>query len=304
MHCFRAEMPFPFLFNEVNMMKLRAAAKINLMLDIFSKTDDGYHSLFMIMQSVSLYDDITVTDNDAGVIRVSCSRGDLPSDMSNTAYKAASLYSCLAGIRPGFDIFIQKNIPAAAGLAGGSADAAAVIKALSVMHPCDADTKQLDAIAEQVGADVPFCLHGGTKAAFDKGQVLADIPPLFSCFAVLVKPDIDVSTGLAYSLFDSAQNVRHLKTDLMLNACVRQNKEDVCAYAGNVFEQFVEVHDRPYIKSVMRKYGSFLECMSGSGPTVYGLFDDEKSACLAASELKKTYSQVYVCTPVNEGVLI
>ena len=283
-------------------MVIRAYAKINLMLDILSKTDDGYHSLFMIMQSIGIFDYVTVeTTDNRNQIELSCSNDALPCDEHNIAYKAALAFFNDAKVKnPGIRIHIEKQIPFAAGLAGGSADAAAVIYALNEITDAKLSIEQLCAIGVKVGADVPFCLKGGTMAAQDIGQVLAPLPPIKKDYIVLTKPDQDVSTKAAYDAFDTAENIRHCKTADIIH--VLANKGDYYGYIQNVFEQFVEVPDRVDIKSTMRKYDAKATCMSGSGPSVYGIFDSEIKARSCYNALKNKYQNTFLITPVDRGL--
>lgn len=283
-------------------MVIRAYAKINLMLDILGKTTDGYHSLFMIMQSIGIFDYVTVeqTDN-RNQIELSCSNDALPCDEHNIAHKAATAFFKYAKIKnPGIRIHIEKQIPFAAGLAGGSADAAAVIYGLNEVLNTKLDIEQLCAIGVKVGADVPFCLKGGTMVAQDIGQVLSPLPPIKRDFIVLTKPDQDVSTKAAYDAFDTAENIHHCDTKGILHALA--NGDEYYGYIKNVFEQFVEVPSRVDIKATMRKYDAKATCMSGSGPSVYGIFDSEIKARSCYNALKNEYQNTFLITPVDRGL--
>lgn len=288
-------------------MILHAAAKINLMLDILGRTDDGYHTLFMIMQSIGLYDTVTLTETgEADTIRLTCSNAALPSDETNIGWKAAARFFEESGVpNPGIRIDIEKHIPFAAGLAGGSADAAAVFVGLNEMLHAGLSERELCRIAVKVGADVPFCIMGGTMAAMDIGEVLAPLPDIRSDWYVLVKPDQDVSTKEAYAAFDTADYIRHPDTTAMLRAAAAGDTEKVYSLVSNVFEQFIYVAGRVDIKAIMRMNGSKVHCMSGSGPTIYGVFETEESARACADALKAAgYENTYVCQPVKQGVTI
>lgn len=281
---------------------VRAYAKINLMLDILSRLDNGYHDLFMIMQSVGLYDDISVEKTNTGKIEISCNVPGIPCDEKNIAYKAAAAFfeeaekeNC--GIR----IHIEKRIPHAAGLAGGSADGAAVIVALNELFCAKLSEKDIISIGSRVGADVPFCALGGTMLAQYTGTVLSHLPDLSEKYVIIVKPLQDVSTGKAYAAFDTAERVRHLDTKGMLLSCVNNDWQGVSERVGNVFEQFIEVTDRAVIKSVMRKHDCLCCCMSGSGPSVFGIFEDKEKAESCLSELKKSWDNSFLCTTVDRG---
>ena len=288
-------------------MILKAAAKINLMLDILGTTEDGYHTLFMIMQSVGLYDTVTLSETGTpGTITLSCSNAKLPSDETNIGWKAASRFFEETGVpNPGIHIDIEKHIPFAAGLAGGSADAAAVYVGLNEMTGAGLSERELCEIAVKTGADVPFCIQGGTMAAMDIGEVLAPLPDIRQDWYVLVKPSQDVSTKEAYAAFDEADYVRHLDTTSMLRAVAAKDTEKVYSLVGNVFEQFIYVAGRVDIKAIMRMAGSLVHCMSGSGPTIYGVFGTETAANDCARALKAAgYTDTYVCQPVKQGVTV
>lgn len=291
-------------FHGGGLMKINAYAKINLMLDIIKKTEDGYHTLFMIMQSVGIYDEITVTiGGQKDSISLTCSEASLPCDKKNIAYKAACRFFEYTGAEnPGIQIHIEKHIPFAAGLAGGSADGAAVIMGLNRLLGTNLSVEELCKIGVKVGADVPFCLKGGTMAAMDIGEVLAPLPPIGGMFFVLVKPHQDVSTKEAYDAFDSAINIRHSDRDGIVRALATGDNKKMYTLIQNVFEQFVEVPERVEIKACMRRFGAVATCMSGSGPTVYGIFESEISARSCANELSKNFEEVFVCEPKTAGL--
>lgn len=280
----------------------KAAAKINLMLDILATLENGYHSLLMIMQSVGLYDTVSVEETDGNDIEITCSEKALPCDKTNIAYKAARAFFEHTGIEKGIKIHIEKRIPFAAGMAGGSADAAAVIAALNDICQTELSQKELCQIGVKVGADVPFCLTGGTCVAQNIGEILSELPNMPECCIVLAKPDRGVSTKEAYSAFDTAQNIRHLDTCGMLYAASKGDLYEMCRRTKNIFEQLIEVPERVPIKSVLNRCGALAACMSGSGPTVFGIFDDESKAECAAESLRSFINQVYVVNPVAKGL--
>lgn len=281
-----------------------AAAKINLMLDILARLDNGYHSLFMLMQSVDLYDTVTVETDSSGTIRISSDEEGIPCDKRNIAYKAAEAFFNFTGIKnEGISIQIEKRIPFAAGMAGGSADGAAVIAALNDIYETKLSQQDLCKIGLKVGADVPFCLTGGTCLAQNVGEILSPLPQLEDCYIVLAKPERGVSTKEAFEAFDSATNVRHLDTCGMLYAASQGDLKEICKRTKNVFEQLIEVPERVPIKSTLNRHGALAACMSGSGPTVYGIFDDESKAQSAASALKSIVKNIYVTKPVRSGLI-
>lgn len=281
-----------------------AAAKINLMLDILARLENGYHSLFMLMQSVDLYDTVTVETDCSGAINITSDEEGIPCDKRNIAYKAAEAFFGFTGKEnKGLTIHIEKRIPFAAGMAGGSADGAAVIAALNDIFETNLSEQELCKIGLKVGADVPFCLTGGTRLAQNVGEILSPLPPLDDCYIVLAKPERGVSTKEAFAVFDTATNVRHLDTCGMLYAASQGDLYEICKRTKNVFEQLIEVPERVPVKSTLNRHGALTACMSGSGPTVYGIFDDESKAQSAASALKSLVKNIYVTKPVKSGLV-
>ena len=262
---------------------VNAYAKINLMLDINYKRPDNYHDLFMIMQSVGIYDTVTVEKIKGRNIEITCNIDDIPLDERNIAHKAATAFFKANKIRStGIHIDIIKRIPHAAGLAGGSADGAAVLVALNKLYETGLTDDELCDIGVKIGADVPFCIKGGTLLAQGIGEVLSKVKPLRKCFIVLAKPDVSVNTGKAYSQFDEFGKTHTPNQLEMLKAIQSRDLYEICSRLENVFEQFIEVESRVQIKEIMRANGALGACMSGSGPTVYGIFLDEVSAENAA----------------------
>lgn len=285
-------------------MKVKAAAKINLMLDILKRLDNGYHSLFMIMQSVDLFDIVTVEKNNLNEIIIECDKEGVPCNEKNIAYKCAVKFLEYCNITDkGITIKIEKNIPMAAGVAGGSADGAAVIHCLNKIYNTNLTQKELCEIGNKVGADIPFSLTGGTAVALGTGNVIAPVKDLPDCWIVLAKPQQDVITPEAYAQFDALTRVRHLDRISMIDAVSNGDYEKICFLCGNVFEQAVEVPKRPHIKGIMRKCGADVACMSGSGPTVFGLFSDENKAKDCYEKLSNKYNQVYICKPTKSGII-
>lgn len=281
-----------------------AAAKINLMLDILARLDNGYHSLFMLMQSVDLYDTVTVETDDSGSISITSDEAGIPCDKRNIAYKAADAFFKHTEIKnKGIKIHLEKRIPFEAGMAGGSADGAAVIAALNDIYETNLSQQELCRIGLKVGADVPFCLTGGTCLAQNVGEILSPLPALDECYIVLAKPERGVSTKEAFAAFDTANNIRHLDTCGMLYAASQGDLYEICKRTKNVFEQLIEVPERVPVKSTLNRHGALAACMSGSGPTVYGIFDDESKAQSAASALKSIVKNIYITKPVKSGLV-
>ena len=286
-------------------IKVSAYAKINLMLDIIAKRTDGYHDLFMIMQSVSTHDIVTVSENKTKKISISCKTEGIPLDEKNICWKSAeAFFKYTKKKNKGINIDIKKRIPHAAGLAGGSADGAAVIIALNEIYKTGLTEKELCEIGVKIGADLPFCLTGGTLLAQGIGDKLSKIKPLKKCYIVLAKPDYDVNTGYAYKQFDTCGKTRTPDKFGMLCAVQSQSLKEISSKMENVFEQFIEVPKRVDIKDVLKKNGALGVCMSGSGPTAFGIFENKENAQKAAEDLKSLAKDIDICTPVRHGCKI
>lgn len=282
---------------------VQAPAKINLCLDITGRREDGYHLVNMVMQSVNLYDTVEVAPSSGG-ISLSCSRPDLPVDETNLAYRAARLYLDQTDMRgDGVSIRLQKNIPMAAGLAGGSSDAAAVLVALNHLYGRMSSESLLD-LGAKLGADVPFCVQGGTSLAQGIGTSLSSLFSLPDCFILLCKPDVGISTPDAYRRFDDLKEVFHPDVNGMISALKEGNVRSIASFVSNVFEQVVCLSELDHIRGVMKDCGAMASCMSGSGPTVFGLFSEETQMKACRDRLMKTYREVYDTRPVDHGCKI
>lgn len=281
---------------------VETAAKINLLLDIRGRLPNGYHSLYMIMQSVSLFDRVSIERTGRGGIALTCSQEAIPCDARNTAYKAAEQFFRFTGKEnDGLRIHIDKHIPHEAGLAGGSADAAAVIQGLDLLYETELRERDMCAIGAKVGADVPFCIMGGTMIAQGIGEVLTPVSDIPDCTLVLAKPSAGVSTAYAYAQYDAAGSCRRQDEQGMLAAIQGGDLYMIAHKLGNSFEQFIDTPNRVQIKSVLRSGGAIGSCMSGSGPTVFGIFDDPRKAEQCADQLKQIVPHVFVCHPVKFG---
>ncbi len=284
-------------------LTLKAYAKLNLLLDIVGILPNGYHSLCMIMQSVDLHDTVTVEEIDSEGIVITSSDNAVPTDSRNTVWKAVVAFEKNTGKKCGVRIHIDKRIPSPAGLAGGSADAAAVLYALNVIYGTDLSQEELCRIGAAVGADVPFCIVGGTKLALNIGDVLSPLPSLEDCHIVVAVPDTPVYTKEAYSAFDSAcDEISHPELLNLIYNASKGDYENVYKNTANVFEQIIEVPDRVPIKASMRKNECDLTLMSGSGPSVFGIFKKSANALRCASELSSSIAAVCVCKPVDKGI--
>lgn len=285
-------------------MKLKAAAKINLALDITGKKKDGYHTIFSIMQSVTLFDEIEINLRQDKKINYSCSDRKFSKYENNIIKKAIDTFLEENKLEnTGFDIYLTKNIPSQAGLAGGSTDAAATIVALDKLFETNLSKKSMIKIGKQVGADVPFCIYGGTALTENIGDELTKLPDLKNYYFVIVKPDISVSTKEAYKEFDRLQDsVYHLDIKKILSAYSKKDHKTAIKLIENVFEQLIEVPNRPQIKLQMLKSGALNACMSGSGTAIFGVFENENLAKDSMEELKLKYKNVYLAKSCKEGV--
>lgn len=284
-------------------MTVQSPAKINLFLDITGKRNDGYHIINTVMQSVSLYDDVTVTlDKEGKGISLSCSRDDIPCDSSNTAYKAAEKFFEAAGLPLcGVNIRIKKRIPSGAGMAGGSTDAAAVLYCLNELTESGMSKDELARIGEAVGADVPFCVYGGTMSAGGIGTILSPLPDIADCFIVVVMPDFRISTKQAYEKSDIIGYDEPESMDRILGAVCSSNIDGISKELYNKFEEVADIDEIDKIKSLMKDRGAGGALMTGSGSAVYGIFTDENKAEQCGDDLKEEYREVFIVRPVNQG---
>lgn len=286
-------------------ISVRTPAKINLSLDILGKKQDGYHFLKSIMQTVSIYDDVTVKPNGISEIRITCDNPDIPCDSRNLVYKAAiEFFSYIDCVTNGIDVDIIKRIPPLAGLAGGSSDAAGMIVALNALMETDLTKDELCDIGAKVGSDVPFCIIGSTALAEGVGDIISPLPNLAECYFVIVKPDINISTPEAFKRFDSLDVPKSSEFDDLIAAIAMQDIEKISSLLFNALEYASNDPKILKIKDELTSLGSLGALMSGSGSAVYGIFEKKKQASRCADELKDKYSFVEVCTPVITGAEI
>lgn len=285
---------------------VRAAAKINLFLDITGKRGDGYHIVNMIMQSVSLYDEVTVTvEKGDGEISVSCTDESVPCDETNTAYKAVKEFFEYAEIKPvNVSVKIKKRIPSQAGMAGGSTDAAAVLTALNEILDTGFSQDELAEIAENIGADVPFCIYGGTMTANGIGTILTPLPEMPECYIVIVKPNIRISTKAAYERSDSIGYEESRSIEPMIDAICNGNISAVGKTLYNKFEEVVEVSEIEKIKEYMTDFGAKGALMTGSGSAIFGIFEEKSDADDCVNELERHFENVWLVEPVSECQVI
>ncbi len=280
-----------------NRAMARSFAKINLTLDIVGIRDNGYHNLKTIMQSVNL-SDIVIVDKTDGEIKITTNKKGLPTNNKNIAYKACEAYYNALGKIGGAKILIHKNIPVSAGLAGGSGNAAAVLASLNMLNSYAFSDEELMEIGSSLGADVPYCLMGQTQLAEGIGDVLTVLPPLPKCYVLLVTPPISISTPWAYKEFDKCERTVFPDNEKMIEALKNQDYQLICQNLSNVFEDVTlkEYNVISSIKEKMLLLGADGAIMSGSGPTVFGLFTDIKKAKAAHDSLCQLYKDTYLTT--------
>lgn len=276
-------------------MKIKAYAKINISLDIVGKREDGYHLLEMIMQSIDLYDEISI-EKQKEDITITCDKQYVPVDERNLAYKAAKLFKEEYNITSGVSININKNIPVCAGLAGGSTDAAAVLKIMNKLFDINASEEKLMELGLKLGADVPYCISGGTAICKGIGEQVTKLKPFKDKILVLVKPPFGVSTKVVYQEFNLDKVRNHPNTDLLIKAIENDNLEEVCNNMKNLLENVTLRKHKILIniKEEMKRYGSIGTMMSGSGPTVFAFFDDMLSAQRCFEKMKLKYNDVFI----------
>ena len=279
-------------------MQVQAYAKLNLALDILGKREDGYHELQMVMQSISLADTLTITP---GAGRMDTNLSYLPADGRNLAQAAAAAFRNATGLDLQVDISIQKRIPVCAGLAGGSSDAAAVLRALNQHTRAGLSLERLAEIGAEVGSDVPYCVVGGTALAEGRGERLTPLPPLPFCYVAVCKPPFPISTPQLFARVDTKKIVRRPDIQGLTSALERGDLPDAARRMYNVFEDVLEPRRRAQIdaiKAQMIDCGALGASMTGSGPTVFGLFQEERAARQAVQALREEYREVFLAQTV------
>lgn len=284
-------------------LTLKALAKINLGLDVLGRRDNGYHDVRMVMQTIYLYDNVTLTRTEEPGIQVETNLSYLPVDGNNIAYKAAKLLIDEFGIQEGVHIKLEKRIPVAAGMAGGSSNAAAVLVGMNRMFDLGLSQSQLMERGVALGADVPYCVMRGTALAEGIGEELSALPPMPKCYILVAKPAISVSTKWVYETLDAKEIVEHPDIDGLLQGLKEQDLSKVASSMGNVLES-VTIEKYPIIETIkdaMKEAGALNAMMSGSGPTVFGIFDNRKVAKDAWYKLRNMdcAKQVYLANVHN-----
>ena len=278
-----------------------AFAKLNLTLDVLDKREDGYHDIKSIMQTVSIRDDIEIDVGTGLPWSLSCDQEGIPTDSRNLAWKAAEVFFEATGKNPdGIAIRITKRIPMEAGMAGGSADAAAVLRALNRHYDAPFSILALAELGASVGSDVPFCVLCGTAMAEGRGERLRKLPDMPDCFIVVCKPDFSSSTPALYRKIDETIIGKRPDHQAMESALIAGDLGKVAANLYNVFDPLVtgEHLEINYIKSIFNSYGSIGQQMTGSGSAVFAIVESFEYAAVICNMLKENYPQVYICKPV------
>lgn len=286
-----------------NDISLKALAKINLGLDIVRRREDGYHEVRMIMQTIQLYDRLDIKRTQEPGIQIQTNLSFLPVNENNLIYKAAKLLMDEFSITDGVSVKLDKRIPVAAGMAGGSTDAAAMLIGVNRLFSLGLTKRQLMERGVQIGADVPYCIMRGTALAEGIGEALSPLPPMVKCPVLIAKPSISVSTKFVYQNLKLDDTTIHPDIDRLIDDIKAKNLHDIAAHMGNVLET-VTIPNYPVIDEIkkhMLSNGAVGAMMSGSGPTVFGLFDDEDTAKKAYKAMRSSHlaRQVYLTSVYN-----
>ena len=286
-------------------MKLRAYAKINLGLDVLCRREDGYHDVKMIMQTIQMYDMLEMEKSEKPGIHLTTNLSYIPVNENNLVYKAAKLLMNQYGIEEGITINLNKFIPVAAGMAGGSSDAAATLVGVNKMFQLGLTRQQLMELGVKIGADVPYCVMRGTALAEGIGEKLTVLPPMPPCYVLIGKPGISVSTKFVYTNLNLGPDTHHPDIDGMIQALEKGDLYGITDRMENVLEK-VTIPEYPVIETIknhMKAHGAVNAMMSGSGPTVFGIFDDKEKAEYACEKLKESMlaKQIFLTTVFNNG---
>ena len=289
-------------------VEIKGMAKVNLGLDVLRRRENGYHDVKMVMQSVNLYDVLKFEIAKEAGIKICCNTGELPLDDGNLIYKAARLFFEQTGIDGAVSIYLEKNIPIAAGMAGGSTDAAATLLALNTLYETGLSKEELANIGVKIGADVPYCIYGGTYLSEGIGEVLSPIENDINCYIVIAKPEFGVSTKYVYDNLHVETIDKHPDIDGMIEFIRTGDLKGMASKMENILET-VTVKEYPQIeemKQCLIENGALNALMSGSGPTVFGIFEKKEIAEKAYGELKMTglVKQGCVTTFANETGII
>ncbi len=273
----------------MNKVVRKAYGKVNLGLDVIGTLPNGYHEVAMILQTVNLYDTVTIEKTEEGIL-LSSDREDLPNDSDNLAYRAAEKILSHGHVEGGVKIHIEKRIPVAAGMAGGSTDCAAVLLGINELYELGMSKEKLCELGVKLGADVPYCIYGGTMLAEGIGEKLTQLPPPPKCTVLLAKPERGMSTKYVYDHLD-LQRVEHPDMDLIVTLLKERKLRELAEALINVLESITgkEVDEIPKIEAIMKAAGALNSLMSGSGPTVFGMFEGREGAEQAARMIREQH---------------
>lgn len=282
-----------------------ARAKVNLSLEVKGKRDDGYHLLSMVMQSIELHDTISIEKNTNKNIIITSNSNNIPCDERNIAYKAVSLFNRTLSLDTGYNIFIQKNIPSEAGMGGGSADAAGVLLALNKFNDDIFPIKKLMEIGLELGADVPFCIVGGTKLAEGIGEEFTELKDV-EMKLLIVKPKSSISTAQAFKKLKLDNITNNPDTNKLVEAINKDDKESIYKYMNNaLYDSSLEfAPEMDDIIRIMNEFGSRRAMMTGSGSTVFGIFEDDETLKKAYEYFSNIYKDVYITKTTNEAITL
>ena len=286
-------------------ISVKALAKINLGLDVVRRREDGYHEVRMIMQTIHLFDRLEISKNTSGQITMETNLAFLPTNENNLVYKAAKLLTDEFGIKDGVHVWLHKHIPVAAGMAGGSTDAAAVLYGMNRIFDLGLSKEELMERGVKIGADVPYCVMRGTALAEGIGEKLTKLPPMVKCPVLIAKPQINVSTKFVYENLKLDADTEHPDIDRLVSDIREKNLTKIAADMGNVLET-VTIPAYPVIADIkenMLQNGAVNAMMSGSGPTVFGLFEKEADAVQAYEAMKRSglAKQIYLTSIYNNA---
>lgn len=289
----------------MNDISVKALAKINLGLDVVRKREDGYHEVRMVMQTIHLYDRLEIARNTSGKITMQTNLAFLPTNENNLVYKAAKLLVDEFDIKDGIHVDLKKHIPVAAGMAGGSTDAAAVLYGMNQIFELGLSKKDLMERGVKIGADVPYCIMRGTALAEGIGEELTQLSPMVKCPVLIAKPQISVSTKFVYENLKLNDKMVHPDIDKLVADIQKKDLKAIASDMGNVLET-VTIPEYPIIAEIkehMMEHGALNSMMSGSGPTVFGLFEDEATAQKAYEAMKESglAKQVYLTSIYNNA---
>lgn len=286
-------------------LMVKAPAKINLSLDVLHKRTDGYHEVKMVMTTIDLADRIELSEREDGRIVIYSHNRFVPDDQRNLAYQAAQLLKKRCKVDKGVNILIDKQIPVAAGLAGGSSDAAATLRGLNQLWDLGLSLDMLAELGAEIGSDVSFCVYGGTALATGRGEVIEHIEAPPNCWVILAKPEIGVSTADVYRNL-KVQNVSHPNVEGMIEAIKAGNYREMCKCVGNVLEEVtLKMHPEVLlIKEQMKRFGADAVLMSGSGPTVFGLVQHDSRMHRIYNGLRGFCDKVYAVRLIGERITL